>query len=72
MGVAILAVILAQIIAAAGWGEYFPWSVPALYAGMAGPEYAHLGIISYVMVILASLTGIIGTFAWWELADQTY
>ena len=72
MGVAILAVILAQIIAATGWGEYFPWSIPALYAGMAGPGYAHLGIISYVIVILASLIGLIGTFVWWELADQAY
>ena len=43
MGVAILAVILAQVSAAAGWGDYFPWSVPALYAGMAGPESAQLG-----------------------------
>jgi ABC-2 type transport system permease protein len=71
MGAAILAVILAQIIAAAGWGEYFPWSVPALYAGMIGPGYAQLGAISYVIVILASVIGIIGTFAWWEWADQT-
>jgi ABC-2 type transport system permease protein len=72
MGAAILAVILAQIIAATGWGEYFPWSVPALFAGMAGPEYAHLGSVSYVIVILTSLIGMGATFAWWELADQTY
>ena len=70
LGVAILALILAQVIAATGWGEYFPWSVPALYAGMAGPEYTHLGMISYAIVILTSLTGLIGTFIWWELADQ--
>jgi ABC-2 type transport system permease protein len=72
MGVAIVAVILAQVSAAAGWGDYFPWSVPALYAGMAGPESAQLGMVSYVIVILASLAGMIGTFVWWEWADQTY
>ena len=72
LGAAILAVILAQVIAAAGWGEYFPWSVPALYAGMAGPEYTQLGMISYVIVIFASLMGMIGTFVWWEWADQAY
>lgn len=72
MGAAILALLLAQISAAAGWGEYFPWSVPALYAGMAGAAYTHLGMISYVIVISASLLGMIGTFAWWELADQAY
>jgi hypothetical protein len=29
-------------------------------------------MISYVIVILTGLAGLIGTFAWWELADQTY
>jgi ABC-2 type transport system permease protein len=72
LGAAILAVILAQVIVATGWGEYFPWAVPALYTGMAGPQYANLGMISYVIVILTGLAGLIGTFAWWELADQTY
>lgn len=72
VGVAILAVILAQVVAATGWGEYFPWSVPALRTGVAGPQYANLGMISYVIVILTSLAGMIGTFVWWELADQTY
>ena len=71
MGVVILALILAQVVAAAGWGEYFPWSVPALRAGMVGPEYADLGMMSYTIVILTSLAGLIGTFFWWELADQT-
>jgi len=72
MGAVILTVILAQIVAAAGWGEYFPWSVPALHAGMAGPAYADLGMVSYVLVFLVSLAGALGTFAWWELADQTH
>lgn len=70
MGVAILLLILAQLVAAAGWGEYFPWSIPALYAGMAGPAYANLGLASFVIVLLVSLSGLIATLAWWELADQ--
>jgi ABC-2 type transport system permease protein len=71
MGVAILMLILAQIIAAAGWGEYFSWSIPALYSGMAGPEYANLGPISFILVLLTSLVGIVGTIAWLEYSDQT-
>ncbi|OQY35846.1 MAG: hypothetical protein B6243_04270 [Anaerolineaceae bacterium 4572_5.2] len=71
MGVAILTLIVAQIIAAAGWGDDFPWSVPALYAGMAGPAYSQLGMVSCVIVILTGLVGMIGTFVWWEWADQT-
>jgi ABC-2 type transport system permease protein len=71
MGAAILALILAQLVAAAGWGEYFPWSVPALYAGMSGPEFASLGAASYVIVGLTSLAGIAATFLWWARADQS-
>lgn len=72
LGAAILAMILAQIVAAAGWGDYFPWSVPALYAGTAGPAYAELGPISFLLVGLVSLAGLLATFAWWEFADQTH
>jgi ABC-2 type transport system permease protein len=72
LGVAMVALLLAQAIAAAGWGEYFPWSIPALYAGLAGKESAGLGAVSFMIVSLTSLAGIIGTFVWWELADQTH
>jgi len=71
MGFSIFMVILAQIIAAVGWGEYFAWSIPALYAGMAGPAYAELGVVSFIILIITSLLGIFGTFAWWAFADQT-
>ncbi|MFN2234792.1 MAG: ABC transporter permease [Anaerolineales bacterium] len=71
MGFAIFMVILAQIIAAVGWGEYFAWSIPALYAGMAGPAYAELGVPSFAILILTSILGVLGTFAWWSFADQT-
>lgn len=70
MGAAILFVVLAQIIAAAGWGEYFPWSIPALYAGMAGEGYANLGLISFLIVLLTSIGGLVATLVWWETADQ--
>jgi len=66
MGVAILAIFLAQVIGIAGWGEYFPWSIPALYA-----QGEDLGIISYVVIIVTGVAGVGGTFLWWELADQT-
>jgi ABC-2 type transport system permease protein len=71
MGAAIMAVVLAQVVAAAGWGEYFPWSIPALYSGMAGPAYANLGVVSYLIVLFMSLAGLMATLAWWEVADQT-
>jgi ABC-2 type transport system permease protein len=67
IGVMILAMGLAQVIAAAGWGEYFPWSIPGLYV-----QGENLGTVSYVIVILTSVAGIAGTIIWWELADQAH
>jgi ABC-2 type transport system permease protein len=55
-----------QIIAVAGYGEYFPWSIPALYA--QGDE---LGAISFVIVGVIGIVGVVATFLWWEMADQT-
>jgi ABC-2 type transport system permease protein len=70
MGAAIFLVVLAQIVAAAGWGEFFPWAIPALHAGMAGPGDAHMGISSYILVLATSLLGMLATLLWWEQADQ--
>jgi ABC-2 type transport system permease protein len=67
MGVAILAIFFAQMIGIAGWGEYFPWSIPALYS-----QGADFGPVSYIIVILTGIAGIAGTFVWWELVDQTH
>jgi len=66
LGVAILAIFLAQMIGIAGWGEYFPWSIPALYS-----QGVNFGMVSYIIVILTGIAGVAGTFIWWELADQT-
>lgn len=72
MGAAILVLALAQVIAIAGWGEYFPWSIPGLYAGFVGEQSAKLGIASYLIVTLTSLSGITATLFWWQLADQVH
>ena len=66
MGFVFLITLLTQVIAAAGWGEYFPWSIPALYS-----QGEDLGTVSYVIVLLTSIAGIVGTLVWWEWADQT-
>ena len=66
-----LAIFLAQVIAALGWGAYFPWSVPALASGVAGPGAQDVGASSYLLVGLTGVAGIAGTVAWWRFADQT-
>ncbi len=72
LGVAILFVLFANVLAVAGWGGYFPWAVPALYAGAAGDPDAILEPASYWIVFLTGLAGIVGTHLWWNFADQSH
>jgi ABC-2 type transport system permease protein len=66
----IFTIVLAQIIAATGYGQLFPWSIPALASGAAGSENSVLENYSIVIVLLTSLVGLIGTTLWWRYADQ--
>jgi len=70
-GWAIGTIVLAQIAAATGWGDWFPWSVPALFSGVAGPRTELLGIHSYIVIFVAMIIGLTATFYWWRSADQT-
>ena len=70
LGWAFFMLALAQIAAVLGWGDWFPWSVPALLSGMAGPRAEQIGMHSYVLVGMAFIVGIAATFAWWQSADQ--
>jgi ABC-2 type transport system permease protein len=70
-GVALLLLFLAQIAGATGWGEWFPWAVPSLLTGAAGPEAAVMGAASYVLIGAVSVAGIVATLVWWERADHT-
>jgi ABC-2 type transport system permease protein len=71
LGWAFLTSFLAQILAALGWGAWFPWSVPALFSELAGPRAAQIGLQSYVVVGVTFVAGLAGTFAWWRSADQS-
>ena len=66
MGVAVLALMMANVVAIVGWGAYFPWAVPGLYA----QGKSSLPPISFWIVFLTGLTGMIATYLWWKYADQ--
>ncbi|MFZ1730384.1 MAG: ABC transporter permease [Bacteroidota bacterium] len=72
MGIAMLVLILAQLVGATGWGEFFPWSIPAMYSGAAGPEAAQMGVASFIVVFVTGILGVIATVYWWEHADHTH
>jgi ABC-2 type transport system permease protein len=65
IGIAMLTLILGNLSITLGWGEYFPWSVPALVL-----QEAPVPIFSYMLIGLTGLTGIAGTYIWWKYADQ--
>jgi ABC-2 type transport system permease protein len=67
IGMAILALIMANLLAVMGWAEYFPWAVPGLFA--QGKDY--LLPVSYAIAVLTSLAGMVGTYFWWKYADQS-
>ncbi len=66
IGIMILLLGLAQLTAAIGYGEYFPWAIPGLYA-----QGTEIGWVSYLLVALTGLAGLAATLLWWEHADQT-
>jgi ABC-2 type transport system permease protein len=70
LGFLIFMVALAQIAQVLGWGEYFPWAIPGLYSNVASPT--NLGVVSYVIVVLTGLLGVLGTILWWRYADHAY
>ncbi len=59
----------AQIVAALGYGRFFPWSVPALYSGLGGASPVPPGSIASVFVVAA--VAVSWTVWWWRRADQT-
>ncbi len=70
VGVMMAAIFSAQVIAALGYGRYFPWSVPALYSGLAGPGSDPPGLLSLLLVVLTGVGGAAATALWWRGADQ--
>jgi ABC-2 type transport system permease protein len=75
VGSIFLALILGQVIAHLGYGQYFPWNIPMMYSGAAealtGQTAAPLGQVSYIVVYVVSLISAILAGVWWRYADQT-
>lgn len=69
IGVAIMTLLLANVVAVAGWGTVLPWSIPVIYAE-GGTQAGELSAVSYAVVLLTGLVGVVGTIVWWRTADQ--
>ncbi|MCB9284741.1 MAG: ABC transporter permease [Lewinellaceae bacterium] len=69
LGFVIFSMVLAQVVAAAGYGAWFPWTIPGLYSGMAGPGHQFLTFTNLSIVVLTSLTGVLATLGRWKWAE---
>ena len=69
LGFAMLMIILAQVAGATGRGAWFPWSIPALYAQVAGSAGGGVTTLSFAIVVVTGAAGAAGLFAWWLYAD---
>jgi ABC-2 type transport system permease protein len=71
LGFVALTLVGAQVIAAAGYGNYFPWSMPGLYSGAGGDSRSQLTVLSYAILIFTAVAGYSATVFYWKKADQT-
>ncbi|WP_373495475.1 ABC transporter permease [Aquiflexum sp.] len=71
LGFVALTLVFSQVIAATGYGTYFPWSVPGLYSGAGGEYKNSLDNFSYTILIMTCIAGYFATTIYWKLADQT-
>jgi ABC-2 type transport system permease protein len=71
VGCIFLVLALGQVFSSLGYGQFFPWSVPALLSGAAGTNSLQPGIASYISVGMVCLLGLICTLIWWQKADHS-
>jgi ABC-2 type transport system permease protein len=62
--------ITAQIVSAVGYGAWFPWAVPSLISGVAGPDQATPGSAGILSVVLVGVAASTATVLWWQHADH--
>jgi len=67
MGMAVLVLIAANLVAILGWSAYFPWAVPGFYAQNQGD----LALASYLIAVLTAVAGMFATYLWWQRTDQS-
>lgn len=70
IGFVLLMVIMAQFIAIAGWGAYFPWSIPGVFTVSNSVEGMQLFPMSYIILLFTFLLGLFSTYAHWKYADH--
>jgi ABC-2 type transport system permease protein len=71
VGTLFVTLFAAQIVAALGYGPWFPFSVPALHAGIAGPGQPGPALAGYLSVAAVAVISVATAARWWQHADHT-
>jgi len=71
LGFVALTLVFAQVIAAVGYGAYFPWAIPGLYSGASGSYKNLLDKFSFLILVITGIFGYLTTIFYWNKADQT-
>ncbi len=71
LGFVALTLVFSQVIAAVGYGSYFPWSVPGLFSGAGGEYKMLLNNYSYGILLLTCIAGYLATIIYWNKTEQT-
>ncbi len=71
IGTLFVVLFTAQIVAALGYGQWFPFSVPALHAGITGSGQPAPAVAGYLGVAAVTVISVAATVWWWLHADHT-
>jgi ABC-2 type transport system permease protein len=61
----------AQVVAALGYGHWYPYAIPAIYAGMAGPDQPPAGVVGFTGVAVIAIVFVTLTVRRWNHTDHT-
>lgn len=67
LGFIIFTILLGQLGETLGLGAYYPWNMPAIYAGVAHDD---VSVVGYLIFAGTVILGFGATLAWWRYADQ--
>ncbi len=70
IGFLVLCMGLANFFGNIGLGAYFPWTIPMLYAGAVGSPGTQMPLHSYIIIVITSIAGTVGTILYWKYADH--
>jgi ABC-2 type transport system permease protein len=71
LGLSILFLLVGDLFAHTGWGPWFPWAIPLMSAGAAGPDAPVPGAGSLLVLVLTFTAGAVAAWATMDRVDNT-